>query len=331
MITIKDVAKRAGVASSTVSCVLNAKDNVSELTRQKVLGAASELNYVKHGPASELKRKNTQTIGVMVHDMSSPYFSDLVPGIESAIKSHGYDLIVCSSMGGEKSTANRYIREKRIDGAIVIAQDIPDELLTEAAAREFPIVVMDRQLANEHIVNVLMDDDQGGYLATKYLIDQGHRTIAYINGPFNSDCNLLRYQGFLRALSEADIEEKSEWRLSGQFCKESGYHAAKMLIEKGLPSAVFFANDDMAIGGLEAFREHHISVPEQISVVGFDNIHVSQYVSPPLTTFRQPKTDAGLLAGHLLIQMLNGEQVKSVFTLDIQCVERQSVRAVTNE
>lgn len=331
MITIKDVAKRAGVASSTVSCVLNGKDNVSELTRQKVLGAASELNYVKHGPASELKRKSTQTIGVMVHDMSSPYFSDLVPGIESAIKSHGYDLIVCSSMGGEKSTANRYIREKRIDGAIVIAQDIPDELLTEAAAREFPIVVMDRQLANEHIVNVLMDDEQGGYLATKYLIDQGHRTIAYINGPFNSDCNLLRYQGFLRALSEADIEEKSEWRLSGQFCKESGYHAAKILIEKGLPSAVFFANDDMAIGGLEAFREHHISVPEQISVVGFDNIHVSQYVSPPLTTFRQPKTDAGLLAGHLLIQMLNGEQVKSVFTLDIQCVERQSVRAVTNE
>ena len=209
MITIKDVAKRAGVASSTVSCVLNGKDNVSELTRQKVLGAASELNYVKHGPASELKRKSTQTIGVMVHDMSSPYFSDLVPGIESAIKSHGYDLIVCSSMGGEKSTANRYIREKRIDGAIVIAQDIPDELLTEAAAREFPIVVMDRQLANEHIVNVLMDDEQGGYLATKYLIDQGHRTIAYINGPFNSDCNLLRYQGFLRALSEADIEEKA--------------------------------------------------------------------------------------------------------------------------
>ncbi|MBY0219128.1 LacI family DNA-binding transcriptional regulator [Paenibacillus illinoisensis] len=331
MITIKDVAKRAGVASSTVSCVLNGKDNVSELTRQKVLGAASELNYVKHGPASELKRKSTQTIGVMVHDMSSPYFSDLVPGIESAIKSHGYDLIVCSSMGGEKSTANRYIREKRIDGAIVIAQDIPDELLTEAAAREFPIVVMDRELTNEHIVNVLMDDEQGGYLATKYLIDQGHRTIAYINGPFNSDCNLLRYQGFLRALSEADIEEKSEWRLSGQFCKESGYHAAKMLIEKGLPSAVFFANDDMAIGGLEAFREHYISVPEQISVVGFDNIHVSQYVSPPLTTFRQPKTDAGLLAGHLLIQMLNGEQVKSVFTLDIQCVERQSVRAVTME
>lgn len=331
MITIKDVAKRAGVASSTVSCVLNGKDNVSELTRQKVLGAASELNYVKHGPASELKRNSTQTIGVMVHDMSSPYFSDLVPGIESAIKSHGYDLIVCSSMGGEKSTANRYIREKRIDGAIVIAQDIPDELLTEASAREFPIVVMDRQLANEHIVNVLMDDEQGGYLATKYLIDQGHRAIAYINGPFSSDCNLLRYQGFLRALSEADIEEKSEWRLSGQFCKESGYHAAKMLIEKGLPSAVFFANDDMAIGGLEAFREHHISVPEQVSVVGFDNIHVSQYVSPPLTTFRQPKTDAGLLAGHLLIQMLNGEQVKSVFTLDIQCVERQSVRAVTNE
>ncbi|PQP81339.1 LacI family transcriptional regulator [Paenibacillus sp. PCH8] len=326
MITIKDVAKMAGVASSTVSCVLNDKGNVSESTRRRVLAVANELNYVKNGPASELKRKTTHTIDVIVHDMSSPYFSDLVTGIESIALSHGYDLIVCSSLGGERSTAHRYIRERRIDGAIVIAQNIQDQLLREASESGFPIVVMDRDLDAPHIVKVLMSDKQGGYLATRYLIDKGHRTIAYISGPTDSECNLHRYQGYLKALNEAGMEEKQEWKIGGQYVKEDGYHAAKKLLEGELPSAVFFANDEMAFGGLDAFREHGISIPEQLSVIGFDNIPASPYVHPPLTTFRQPKSDAGQLAGHVLFQMLNGEPVESLYTLDIQCVERDSVR-----
>ncbi|MCW3789964.1 LacI family transcriptional regulator [Paenibacillus sp. LS1] len=326
MITIKDVAKMAGVASSTVSCVLNDKGNVSETTRQRVLAAAGQLNYVKNGPASEMKRQSTQTIGVIVHDMSSPYFSDLVNGIQSIAMSHGYDMIVCSSLGGEKSTAHRYIRERRIDGAIVIAQNIEDQLLIEASEAGFPIVVMDRDLDAPHIVKVLMSDTQGGYLATRYLIDKGHRTIAYISGPAHSECNLQRYQGYLNAMAEAGIEENPAWKIGGQYLKQDGYHAAKKLLEGELPSAVFFANDEMAFGGLEAFREHGIAVPEQLSVIGFDNIPASQYVQPPLTTFRQPKTDAAQLAGHVLFQRLKGESVENLYTLDIQCVERDSVR-----
>ncbi|WP_339302549.1 LacI family DNA-binding transcriptional regulator [Paenibacillus sp. FSL R5-0519] len=326
MITIKDVAKMAGVASSTVSCVLNDKGNVSEPTRLRVLEGASQLNYARHGPASELKRNSTQTIGIIVHDMSSPYFSDLVNGIETVVMSHGYDMIVCSSLGGEKSTAHRYIRERRIDGAIVIAQNIQDQLLIEASEAGFPIVVMDRDLDAQHIVKVLMSDKQGGYLATRYLIDKGHRTIAYISGPSQSECNLHRYQGYLKALKEAGIEENPEWKIGGQYMKQDGYIAAKKLLEGELPSAVFFANDEMAIGGMEAFREHDISIPEQLSVIGFDNIPASQYMNPPLTTFRQPKRDAGQLAGHVLFQLLNGEVVETLYTLDIQCVERDSVR-----
>ncbi|RAW12749.1 LacI family transcriptional regulator [Paenibacillus taichungensis] len=325
MITIKDVAKLAGVASSTVSYVLNGKKHVSEHTRQKVLAAASELNYIKHGAASELKRKNTQTIGVIVHDMSVPYFSDLVSGIESSAISQGYDLIVCSSLGGERSTAARFIRERRLDGVIVIAENIEDELLLHAAETGFPIVVMDRELHNKHIVNVLMDDEQGGYMATRFLLDKGHRAIAYISGPLGSDCNQMRYQGYLRAMHEAGVEENENWRLGGQFLKTGGYNAAKLLMEGELPTAVFFANDEMAIGGLEAFKEHEVSIPEDLSIIGFDNIHVSEYLNPPLTTFRQPKTDAGSFAGHVLIQMLKGEAVESTYKINIQCVERESV------
>ncbi|WP_458126784.1 LacI family DNA-binding transcriptional regulator [Paenibacillus sp. Z3-2] len=154
---------------------------------------------MKNGPASEMKRQSTQTIGVIVHDMSSPYFSDLMNGIQSIAMSHGYDMIVCSSLGGEKSTAHRYIRERRIDGAIVIAQNIEDQLLMEASEAGFPIVVVDRDLDAQHIVKVLMSDTQGGYLATRYLIEKGHRTIAYISGPAHSECNLQRYQGYLNA------------------------------------------------------------------------------------------------------------------------------------
>lgn len=188
---------------------------------------------------------------------------------------------------------------------------------------------MDRQLSSDHLVNVLVDGEQGGYLATRHLIQAGHQKIAYISGPSNSYDNALRYQGYLRAMREAGLEEKSKWRLNGNFVREGGYSATKMMIMQGeLPSAVFYGNDEMAIGGLKALEERGISVPNDISVIGFDDIQLSEYVHPPLTTIRQPKHEAGSLAGHLLFQMLNGEAVDPSYTLTINMIERSSVRSV---
>ncbi|MBY0163323.1 LacI family DNA-binding transcriptional regulator [Paenibacillus lautus] len=325
MATIKDVAKLAGVALSTASYALSGDSRVSSKTRSKVLEAARQLNYRKNGFAMDLKRSRTKTIALILTDLSGPYYSELIRSVQEVALTNGYDLIACSSMGGRDSTAVKFLREKRADGAIILAPNIRDEVLIETSGPQFPIVVMDRPLCSEFLVNVLVDGEQGGYTATRYLLENGHRHVAYISGSADSYDNHLRYQGYLRALAEAGLEEQSKWRLSGNFVREGGYNATKMMIMQGsLPTAVFYGNDEMAIGGLKAFEESGISVPDDVSVIGFDDIQLAEYVNPPLTTIRQPKSEAGSLAAHLLFQILGGESVKQSYMLTTEMMERAS-------
>ncbi|MBP2001928.1 LacI family transcriptional regulator [Paenibacillus shirakamiensis] len=327
MATIKDVAKLAGVALSTASYALSGDSKVSTKTKDKVLEAARQLNYRKNGFAMDLKRSRTNTIALILTDLSGPYYSELIRSIQDVALTNGYDMIACSSMGGQDSTAVRFLREKRVDGAIVLAQNITDDTLLESAGDRFPIVVMDRELTGSGLINVRVDSEHGGYTATKYLIDAGHQTIAYISGPSNSSDNALRYQGYLRAMHEANLEEKAKWRLGGNFVREGGYSATKMMMMQGdMPSAIFYGNDEMAIGGLKALEEGNISVPNDISIIGFDDIQLAEYLTPPLTTVRQPKHESGSLAGHLLFQMLNKEEVNEAYKLTIELIERASVQ-----
>ncbi|WP_138495746.1 LacI family DNA-binding transcriptional regulator [Paenibacillus pinistramenti] len=327
MATIKDVAKLAGVALSTASYALSGDSKVSPKTREKVLEAARQLNYRKNGFAMDLKRSRTNTIALILTDLSGPYYSELIRSVQDVALSNGYDLIACSSMGGKDSTAVRFLREKRVDGAIVLAHNITDEILLSSANAAFPIVVMDRNTNGDGLISVVVDGEQGGYDATRFLIEQGHRQIAYISGPSNSFDNALRYQGFLRAMREAGLEEKAKWRLSGNFIREGGYKATKMMMMQGeLPSAIFYANDEMAVGGMKALEEGGISIPEELSVIGFDDIQLAEYVHPPLTTIHQPMYESGSLAGHLLFQMLNGEEVNNAYKLKVELVRRNSVK-----
>ncbi|MCR8845381.1 LacI family transcriptional regulator [Paenibacillus sp. SC116] len=331
MATIKDVAKLAGVALSTASYALNGDSKVSAKTRTKVLEAASQLNYRKNGFAMDLKRSRTKTIALILTDLSGPYYSELIQSIQDVALARGYDLIACSSMGGRDSTAVKFLRENRADGAIVLAYNISNDTLKECASERFPIVIMDREISSNYLINVLVDSELGGYTATRYLIEKGHKTIAYISGPTSSYDNQRRYEGYLRALQEAGLEEKTKWRLSGNFVREGGYRATKMMIMQGeLPSAVFYGNDEMAIGGLKAFEESSIVVPDDISVIGYDDIQLAEYVNPSLTTIRQPKREAGSLAGHLLFQMMDGDEVNPAYKLGIELMERKSVIAAKN-
>ncbi|AIQ68653.1 LacI family DNA-binding transcriptional regulator [Paenibacillus graminis] len=326
MATIKDVAKLAGVALSTASYAMSGDSKVSAKTREKVLEAARQLNYQKNGFAMDLKRSRTNTIALILTDLSGPYYSELIRSIQDVALSNSYDLIACSSMGGKDSTAVRFLLEKRVDGAIVLAHNITDEILQAAGSSRFPIVVMDRLIASEGLINVVVDGELGGYSATRYLIEKGHEHIAYISGPANSYDNALRYKGFQRAMQEAGLEEKTKWKLNGGFIREGGYKSTKMMLMQGeLPSAVFYANDEMAVGGMKALEEGGISVPDEISVIGFDDIQLAEYIQPPLTTIRQPMYESGSLAGHLLFQMLNGDTVNDFYKLKIELVERQSV------
>lgn len=327
MATIKDVAKLAGVALSTASYAMSGDSKVSAKTREKVLAAARQLNYQKNGFAMDLKRSRTNTIALILTDLSGPYYSELIRSIQDVALSNSYDLIACSSMGGKDSTAVRYLLEKRVDGAIVLAHNITVDLLHAAAGARFPIVVMDRLISGEGLINVVVDSEQGGYSATRYLIEKGHHSIAYISGPANSYDNALRYQGYLRAMREAGLNEKTKWKLSGNFVREGGYKATKMMLVQGeLPSAVFYANDEMAVGGMKALEEAGVSVPDDLSVIGFDDIQLAEYLQPRLTTIRQPMYESGSLAGHLLFQRLNGDEVNDFYKLKIELIERSSVK-----
>ncbi|WP_431801825.1 LacI family DNA-binding transcriptional regulator [Halobacillus andaensis] len=327
MATIKDVAKRAGVAVSTASYALNGIQKVSPATVEKVQKAARELNYQKNGFASDLKRTRTNTIALILSDLSGPYYSELIKGVQEVTSANGYDLIACSSIGGELSTATKFLKEKRVDGAIILAHNITDSLIKSSARKDFPIVVLDREIDSDSVLEVQVDNVHGGYLATEYLIEKGHRNIAYVSGPYNSHDNEKRFEGYKAAMMEHEVSYQSRLKISGDFTRESGYRATKMLIaQQNLPDAVFYANDEMAIGGLQAFSERKIKVPDDISVLGFDDIQLSEYVAPPLTTIRQPKYEAGALAVHLIFQLLAGEKAERHYSLSTELIERKSVK-----
>lgn len=324
MVTIKDVAKHAGVALSTASYALSGSDKVSPKTREVVLQAAKELNYQKNGFAMDLKRKSTKTILLILSDLSGPYYSELIRGTQEVTLSNGFDLIACSSVGGADSTAYKFLQERRVDGAIVLDPNISEHLLRESAREGCPIVVMDRYVEGDFIMNVAADNVQGGYEATRYLIGQGHRDIAWIGGPSNSLGSQHRKEGYLKALQEEGIVN-TKWMLVGNFTEEGGYHSTKVLLmQEERPTAIFYGNDEMAIGGYKALREFGLSVPEDVSIVGFDDIQVAEYLSPPLTTVRQPKYEMGTMAAHLVFQAMGGEYVNKSYKLKIELIERLS-------
>ncbi|WP_026772150.1 MULTISPECIES: LacI family DNA-binding transcriptional regulator [Sediminibacillus] len=327
MATIKDVAKLAGVAISTASYALNNSAKISAATRKKVEEAARSLNYQKNGFASDLKRTKTKTIVLILSDLSGPYYSELIKGVQEVTAANGYDLIACSSIGGQQSTAVKFLKEKRADGVVVLAHNITDEVILDSARPDFPIVVLDRNLQHDHVIQVEVDNTEGARMATNYLLDRGMKEIAYISGPNNSHDNERRLSGYREALEKRNVPFSSRLKISGDFTRDSGYFSTKMLIaQQNLPDAVFFANDEMAIGGLQAFAEKGISVPDDISVIGFDDIQLSEHVSPPLTTIRQPKYEAGALAVHLIFQVLAGEKVEDHYNLSTELIERSSVK-----
>ncbi|CDQ38406.1 MULTISPECIES: LacI family DNA-binding transcriptional regulator [Virgibacillus] len=327
MATIKDVAKLAGVAISTASYALNNSDRISAATKQKVEAAAKTLNYKKNGFASDLKRTKTNTIALILSDLSGPFYSELIKGVQDVTSANNYDLIACNSIGGAQSTAVKFLTEKRVDGAIILAHNITDELTIESATYGTPLVLLDRYLDDNHVYHVEVDNIQGGYRATEYLITHGHTEIAYISGPAASNDNILRYQGYQNALMDYHLHLHSRWHIQGDFTREGGYRATKLLIaQKKLPHAIFYANDEMAVGGLHAFKENNIRIPEDLSIIGYDDIQLSEYVQPPLTTIKQPKYEVGALAAHLVFQILNGEKIDHHYKLSTELIERASVQ-----
>ena len=297
MATIKDVAAMAGVSFTTVSHVVNNTRPVSADVRAKVEHAIRQLNYVPSAVARSLKARSTATIGLVVPNSTNPYYAELARGIEDACARGGYCVFFCNSDDEPAKQRNylRVLQEKRIDG-LIIASAGEDAVLAQnlANARE-SLVVVDRNIEGLSADLVQIDHERGAYLATRHLLELGHVRIGCITGAVSTAVSAMRVHGFIRAMAERGID-----------IERGGQEAAARLFDTVRPSAIFACNDMMGIGALRMAAVRGIRVPEQCSIVGFDDIELSAYTYPALSTVGESVRTLGEAAAEMLIERISG-------------------------
>lgn len=304
MVSIKDIAKKAGVSISTVSYALNGSSKVTDETRSKILAIAKELNYVPNAAARSLKKRESRIIGVFLTDFKGDVYGDLLDGMKEVCNAQGYDLIVCSG-----KQAHRMLPERMIDGAIILDHAFTNAELLKYAERNHKIVVLDRELEHPNINQVLLDNKAGATLATEFLVEQGHKKIYIVTGPDDSFDSIQRMKAVKMV---ADRTEDVEWiEIPGDFKKSGGERAAERVIgEYTGPAAVFCLNDEMAIGFCNRLAETDYRIGEHVHLIGFDNIELTSYMQPRLATINYSKRKWGALASEQLIKILSGEEVE---------------------
>ncbi|WP_025682076.1 LacI family DNA-binding transcriptional regulator [Paenibacillus maysiensis] len=331
--TIKDVAQKANVSIATVSRVLHNLGGYSDKTKQKVDQTIKELGYQPNAIARGLINKRTQTIGVMFPDVSSAFSSDLLHGIDEFAHDRNYSVMVCNTDQDGKRTLKylQLLREKQVDGIIFSSEVLKKEYYDVLENMKVPVVLVSSQTDFANVPYVKVDDYQASYDAVMYLISKGHRKIAMISGTKGDPiAGTPRVEGYRKALGAHGISFDSRYLVYGDFLYESGGRAMEVLLRKAPEvTAVFAASDEMAIGALSTVTKHGMNVPEDISIMGYDDLRLAQMVTPPLTTVRQPLYDIGKVASEKLIYMIeSGKTAKSqIFNHSI--VERQTVRTLT--
>ncbi len=332
MATMKDIAKLAGVSTSTVSHVINKTRFVSEEISERVNNAAKELNYYAPSAlARSLKVNRTKTIGMLVTTSTNPFFGEVVKGVERSCYHEGYSLILCNTEGDNERMRESIntLLQKRVDGLILMCSSLEGERIDVFERYpDIPVVVMDWGPMLFTSDKIQDNSLRGGYLAAKYLIDCGHKEVGCITGPLIKHQAQMRYEGYKRAMLEAELEFNANWIVESDFECEGGYQAFKKMVERGpLPSSIFVSNDMMAMGVINAANELGIQIPEQLSIIGYDDIHIAKFMSPSLTTIHQPKYRLGQAAVETLICKLDEKSDEAqVVQLEPTLVERNSVR-----
>jgi LacI family transcriptional regulator len=334
MATIKDVVQAAGVSITTVSHTINHTRPVSEELRERVLRAMQQLDYRPNVLARGLRMGETKTIGLIVPDNTNPFFAEIARTIESTGFQHGYSVILCNSDGDaeKQHTYVRVLATKQVDGIIFISTGRSSGDLRYLAGDGIQVVIVDRDAPDLAVDVVLVDNEQGGYDATRHLLDLGHRRIACIAGPPDLVPSALRMQGYFRALAEAELEQPVDFVVGGGFVLAGGELAAVALLGRPAPpTAIFVCNDMMAIGAIRGARACGVRVPEDLSIVGFDDIPLAVAVVPALTTIAQPTAELARLATELLLRRLQGQAADALrerIVLPARLIVRESCRAL---
>jgi LacI family transcriptional regulator, galactose operon repressor len=329
--TIYDVARLAGVSTATVSRALNGTGQIAPATRATIEAAVEQLGYRPNTIARSLVTKSTQTIALLLPDITNPFYAALVSGIQQTALAQGWTMLLCTteSDAEREELYLRVLRAKQVDGALVDGLVLPPDRIARFVEDGFPIVCLDRDIDSRSIPLVQVDNRLGGRIATRHLVDLGHTRIAHVTGAGELGISDERLAGYRDALTEAGLAVDFQLVEEGRFTDEGGHDAARRLLERQPDlTAIFAANDLSALGVMNAVAEAGRRVPDDVSVVGFDDLHLSAYTSPPLTTIRQPAVEIATLATEILIGLTRGQQAERMrHLLEPELVVRASSRA----
>ncbi|SES07823.1 LacI family DNA-binding transcriptional regulator [Salipaludibacillus aurantiacus] len=333
MATIKDVAKKANVSIATVSRILNHKEGYTEETRKKVLQTIEELGYHPNGVARGLISKRTNTIGVLVPSISSMIVSEMVSGIENVAHQTGTSVIVCHTESNGKKTMQylHLLKEKQVDGIIFTSEILKNEYYEFLNKFNIPVVLLSSESINLPVPHVKVDDRLAAYHATEYLIKQGHSKIGMVSGNRQDMiAGLPRIEGFKMAMEMNQVPLSESLIVSGRgFSFKDGSEAFEKLISAHPElTAVFAASDEMALGIISKAHKMNIDIPGRLSVIGYDNLAISEMSIPPLTTVAQPMLKMGESAGEMIMNMINTGTVPENCIVSHKIVERESVKKI---
>jgi LacI family transcriptional regulator len=328
-VTLDMVARAAGVSASTVSRILNGTAVVSDDKKKTINDAIEKLGFIPNPVARGLAGGRTFSVGVLTQTLDSPFYGAALRGIEESLRGTGYSPLYVSGHWDavEESRCINLLRSRRVDGIIVLTGGLSDQAL-RLCARTLPLVVTGRALKAPGLYSLLFDDFGGGQLATQHLIELGHRRIAFISGDNAHPDSIARHAGYRAALEAAGIAYDPALVVPGLYTEDSGLEAVENLLTSGEKfSAIFAANDQMAVGASLGLYRRSMKVPHDISVIGFDDAQFSAYTHPPLSTIHQPMLELGRLAAQALLQMLQGQKPTAKVPAP-RLVERESTRKI---
>ncbi|WP_417308909.1 LacI family DNA-binding transcriptional regulator [Devosia sp.] len=334
MPTLSEVARRAGVSPTTVSRYLNHNISLPQATRDKIEAAVAALGYRPNSLAKRLSTGKAEVIGLVTPDIGNPFFAALAAAVEEAASACGYGVYLSSTGGQRAKEVDALVRlaDQAVDGLLMITNQPDDGTLAGLLAQHRNVVLLDENIEGVTVPRVFVENTVGSARATQHLIDMGHRDIAVIAGPRALFSVGERLQGVTEALQANGLALRPDWLFCGNYTRQFGYEAALEIARlTPRPTAILALSDYIAIGVLQALRQLELSVPDDISLVGFDDMPFAELIDPPLTTIRQPIDEMGRVAFARLLALLNGEAVPPVTRLEIELVVRHSVRDLTIE
>ncbi|MCT8975734.1 LacI family transcriptional regulator [Clostridium sp. CX1] len=328
--SIKDVAKEAGVSIATVSRVLNDVDVVNEETKKKVLEAIDKLGYRPNIVARSLKTQRTKTIGIIIPDISSQIYPEIVRGAEDVANIYDYNLMLCNSdLDPEKEMEYlRVLREKMVDGVLYMSTSLEPSILELINKLQIPMVLIETTSKEGNIPSVTIDNEKAAFDAAEYLIKKGNKKIGYIGTHEDAvNASALRYTGYKKALLENNLKVDDKFAYFGGLKSQDGYEGMLSILEKDTVDAVFCASDEIAMGAINALRDKGMKVPEEVDVIGFNNIYSAAVFYPKITTIAEPMYDMGSVGMRMLIKIINKQEVElKNYVLKHELIERNSCK-----